>query len=177
MRLRLWGPVLFATLVGCASVPAPQPTPPRTANQSRTPSAHAVDFKVKRATSGFEHQDKVLNIGVSRLTDRNGRKWTAYDPEILNSRHVASAVVVPPLPEEGRYAEPRLKVVLSPEGHVALEKATGQIVGQTIVVLINGEIRSVAVIRSAITSGSLQLTIDGAKPRELEMLAQGLGGV
>jgi hypothetical protein len=68
----------------------------------------------------------VLNIGVSRLTDRNGRKWTVYDPEILNSRHVASAVVVPPLPDEGRYAEPSLKVVLSPEGHAVLEKATGE---------------------------------------------------
>lgn len=164
-------------IAGCAASSAPQAAPAGIANQSKTPLTHKVDFKVKRATSGFELQDKVLNIGVSRLTDRNGRKWTAYDPEILNSRHVASAVVVPPLADEGRYAEPRLKVVLSPEGHAVLEKATGQIVGQTIVFLIDGEIRSVAVIRSAITTGSLQLSIDGAKLPELQRLAQGLSGV
>lgn len=171
------GCVACLSIAGCAASSTPQPTLAGIANQSNTPSAHKVDFKVKRATSGFELQDKVLNIGVTRLTDRSGRKWTAYDPEILNSRHVASAVAVPALPDEGRFAQPRLKVVLSPEGHAVLEKATGQIVGQTIVVLLDGEIRSVAVIRSAITSGSLQLSIDGAKLPELERLAQGLGGV
>ncbi|MGA9769342.1 MAG: hypothetical protein WBV94_09895 [Blastocatellia bacterium] len=120
-----------------------------------------VEFELRLA------EDKPAS-GLTEFTFED-LKLYLHEAAVITNKDVIDARVLEGI-REGLFD---IEIVLSPEGTESISKASASHIGKKMAILLNGEIKSAAIVTSALSSGIIMIT-GNFNGEQAERLAEGI---